>query len=82
MSEERREMMQSMMEERRAAEEARQQKIEKKYRKILTPEQFEKWEAYEAEQAIRRELRRNSARPQRPGTDTPGRPDNVNLPEL
>lgn len=88
MSEERREMIREMMEERRAAEEARQQKIEKKYRKILTPEQFEKWETYEAERVIQRELRRKAARSQRPGTDTPGRPDNVtppasaNLPEL
>ena len=88
MSEERREMIREMKEERRAAEEALQQKIEKKYRKILTPEQFEKWESYEAEQAIQRELRRKAARSQRPGADTPGRPDNVtppdsaNLPEL
>lgn len=88
MSEERREMIREMMEERRAAEEARQQKIEKKYRKILTPEQFEKWETYEAEQAVQRELRRKAARSQQPGTDTPRRPDNTtppdrtNLPEL
>lgn len=54
----RQEMMErrkEMMEERAAEEAERQATIDKKYKKVLTPEQYEAWKAHEAEQAARRE---------------------------
>lgn len=44
-----------MMEERAAEEAERQATIDKKYKKVLTAEQYDAWKAHEAEQAARRE---------------------------
>lgn len=42
--------MQELMQE-------QQEKREKKYRKVLTPEQYQKWESFEAEREFRRMVR-------------------------
>ena len=57
--------MQERMEERRALEQERQERIEKKYKKILTPEQYEKWQKWEAEEAVKHEMRMKEQRERR-----------------
>lgn len=52
-------------EERKAAEAERQALIEKKYKKVLTPDQFEAWEKFKAEEAARREAAREKYENQR-----------------
>lgn len=52
-------------EERKAAEAERQALIEKKYKKILTPDQFEVWEKFKVEEAARREAAREKFENQR-----------------
>lgn len=62
--------MKERMEERRAAEQERHEATAKKYKKILTPEQYAKWEEMEAKEAIERELRMKEQREHRQNRDT------------
>ena len=57
--------MKERMEERRAAEQERHEATAKKYKKILTPEQYAKWEEMEAKEAVERELRMKEQRERR-----------------
>ncbi|MBO4571084.1 MAG: hypothetical protein J5699_04075 [Bacteroidales bacterium] len=83
--------MQERMEEQRAAEQERHERIAKKYKKILTPEQYATWEKWEAEEAVKREMRmkeqqerrmdgdhRRGERRRRDNNDGNNGPDNLN----
>lgn len=67
--------MKERMEERRAAEQERHEATAKKYKKILTPEQYAKWEEMEAKETVERELRMKEQRERREndGKDNGGR---------
>jgi hypothetical protein len=62
--------MKERMEERRAAEQERHEATAKKYKKILTAEQYAKWEEMEAKEAVERELRMKEQRGHRQNRDT------------
>lgn len=62
--------MKERMEERRAAEQERHEATAKKYKKILTPEQYAKWEEMEAKEAVEREHRMKEQRGHRQNRDT------------
>ena len=71
--------MKERMEERLAAEQERREVTARKYKKILTPEQYAKWEEMEANEVLERKLRMEEQRerrqnsPENNGGNHPGR---------